>query len=104
MVQGTTHQGINVRKTSKVETGNIDRAISAGVSFLGELVTGLDGKQWIELSKLAGLSVSNLFIAAWVVNYTPVVVPPVDPPAASEIPAYFDLTTPDGVRTRYNRA
>ena len=26
------------------------------------------------------------------------------PPAASEIPAYFDLTTPDGVKTRYNRA
>ena len=25
------------------------------------------------------------------------------PPAASEIPAYFDLTTPDGVKTRYNR-
>ncbi len=100
MVQGTTHEGINVRKTSKVETGNIDRAISAGVSFLGELVTGLDGKQWIELSKLAGLSVSNLFIAAWVVNYSTVTAPP----AASEIPAYFDLTTPDGVKTRYNRA
>ena len=27
-----------------------------------------------------------------------------EPPAASEIPAYFDLTTPDGVKTRYNRA
>ena len=99
MVQGTTLQGINVRKTSKVETGNIDRAISAGVSFLGELVTGLDGKQWIELSKLAGVAVENLFIASWVVNYSPVTPPPV----GSEIPGYFDLTTPDGVTTRYNR-
>ena len=98
MVQGTTHQGINVRKTPQVST-NIDRAITAGVQFSGELVTGLDGKQWIELSKLAGSPVENLFIAAWVVNYAPV---PVDPPA-SEIPAYFDLTTPDGVKTRYTR-
>ena len=99
MVQGTTHQGINVRKTSKVETGNIDRAITAGVSFLGELVTGLDGKQWIELSKLAGLSVSNLFIAAWVVNYSPVTAPPV----GYQIPEWFDQTSPDGVTTRYYR-
>ncbi len=100
MVQGTTHQGINVRKTPQVST-NIDRAITAGVQFSGELVTGLDGKQWIELSKLAGVAVANLFIAAWVVNYAPVTVP-VDPPA-SEIPTYFDLTTPDGKTTRYIR-
>lgn len=98
MVQGTTLQGINVRKTPQVSS-NIDRVITAGTQFSGELVTGLDGKQWIELSKLAGVAVENLFIASWVVNYSPVTPPPV----GSEIPAYFDLTTPDGVTTRYNR-
>ena len=96
MVKGTTHQGINVRKTPQVST-NIDQAITSGVSFEGELITGLDGKQWIQLSKLGGVSVSNLFIAAWVVTYTTVTVPP----AASAIPEYFDLTSPDGVITRY---
>lgn len=100
MVQGTTHQGINVRKTPKVEAGNIDRSITSGVDFAGDLVTGLDGKQWIELSKLGGVPVENLFIAAWVVNYSNVTVPPV----GSAIPEYFDLTTPDGVKTRYTRA
>ncbi len=98
MIQGTTHQKINVRKTPQVST-NIDRAISAGVTFSGELVTGLDSKQWIELSKLGGVAVSNLYIASWVVNYAPV---PSTPPA-SEIPDYFDLTTPDGIVTRYTR-
>lgn len=97
MVKGTTHQGINVRKTPQVSS-NIDRAITSGVQFEGELVTGLDGKQWIELSKLGGISVSGLFIASWVVNYSTVTTPP-----ASEIPEYFDLTTPDGITTRYTR-
>lgn len=98
MVKGTTSQGINVRKTPQVST-NIDRAITSGVQFEGELVTGLDGKQWIELSKLGGVSVSGLFIASWVVTYSTVTAPP----ASSEIPAYFDLTTPDGITTRYTR-
>lgn len=97
MVQGTTHQGINVRKTPQVSL-NIDRAIGSGIAFEGELVTGLDGKQWIELSKLGGVSVSGLFIASWVVNYSTVT-----PPVTSEVPEWFDLTAPDGKVTRYTR-
>lgn len=101
MIQGTTTQGINVRSTPQVISGNIVKAITSGVSFEGELVAGLDGKQWIKLSKLAGAVVVNMFIASWVVNYT-VVTDPI-PLTGSEIPEWFDLTTPDGVTTRYNK-
>ncbi len=97
LVKGTTHQGINVRSSAQVASNNIVKAITAGIAFEGELITGLDGKQWIQLSKLGGVSVVGQFIAAWVVN-SEIVNPTPTPPL---FPQSFTLTDPSGAKAEY---
>lgn len=103
MVTGNTYQGTNIRNSPIVASGTWVKSVDANVNFTGNLVTGEDGRQWIELASLDGKATIGLFLAAWVVNYTVVVVP-VDPPVlVKEFPEFFILESPTGERKRYNQ-
>lgn len=76
LVDGKTRGDINVRTSPVVNSTNISFVSKGVVGFEGELITSaLDNKQWIKLSKLNGVVVSNSYIASWVVYYKEVIVP-----------------------------
>jgi hypothetical protein len=75
LVEGKTRGDINVR-TSPIVSSNLAFTSRGIVTFEGELIaSALDNKQWIKLSKLNGVVVSNSYIASWVVDYKEIVVP-----------------------------
>jgi hypothetical protein len=100
MVKGTANtSGVNIRKTAHYPNGTVIAYMPKGSTFEGELVTGLDGKQWIELSKMNG-NLQVGYIASWVVSYQEVTEP--DPSPEPSYPQTFILTDPaTGVRTEY---
>lgn len=94
MVKGKTRGDINVRNTAQVINGNISFVSRGIVPFEGEPITStLDGKVWIKLSKLNGVSIFGDYIASWVVDYAEV-VPLV-------FPETFTLTAPSGEKASY---
>ncbi len=100
MVTGITDKTVNVRTSPEVAV-NFHHYVGSGTAFEGSLVpcaNATDTRLWIKLTKLAGVVVTGLYIAAYVVTYNPVPVP-ADPPS---VPESFILTDPaSGVSTEY---
>ena len=95
---------MSIRKDPTTSAEKIGQ-LNINVEGFGDEVMSLPGgDSWIKIlaggSAVGWVAVVHLGNVYGVIEQIGVVVPPVDPPA-SAIPAYFDLTTPEGVTTRY---
>lgn len=90
---------LNDATTSAAKIGQLDKGVTG---YGDEIITLANGDKWIKIltggTAVGWVAVIHLGVVYGVVESVSVVVPP-----ASEIPAYFDLTTPDGIVTRYIR-
>lgn len=98
MIKGSTYQNTNVRNQPVVSSTSYVKSVGTGTAFEGVMVKGGDGRDWIEMSKLGGVDVSNLFVASWVVNWE-VVNDPI--PTTPTFPDSFTLTDPAGNKAEY---
>lgn len=102
MVNGDFYQNANVRNAPVVSSASFVKTYVKDTTFEGEVVTGNDGREWVKMSKINGAAVSNLYVAAWVVNVRPMTETP--PVPAETFPAFFWLEEPGGERRKYNLA